>query len=132
MTLTNEQALTSLEHAIEYVRLSTNADNGNDQFDAAHILIEAHQAIGPCGQIPSWMFTHIRRNAAITLEHAIARLGYYGADGWPNCSDDVRDAVHIIQHTKWGIEAMDSPASNRFWDAQRREYNQTLTENGII
>jgi hypothetical protein len=51
---TNEDTLNTLEHAIEHVRQATNADNGNDQFDAAHILIEAHQAIGPCGSIPSW------------------------------------------------------------------------------
>ena len=50
----NESALETLEHAIKHVERETNADNGNDQFDAAHILIEAHQAIGPCGRVPSW------------------------------------------------------------------------------
>lgn len=52
---TNEQVLTLLEHAIAHNEAATNADNGNDRFDACHILIEAHQAIGPCGQIPSWV-----------------------------------------------------------------------------
>lgn len=52
--MTNEYAFTVLEHAIEHVRQATNADNGNDQFDASHMLIEAWQAIGPSGQIPSW------------------------------------------------------------------------------
>src|ERR1700693_4769627 len=52
--MTNEHACTVVEHAIEYVRQQTNAENGNDQFDASHVLIEAHQAIGPCGAIPSW------------------------------------------------------------------------------
>lgn len=74
----------------------------------------------------------MRREAAVRLEHSIARLGYYGADGWPNCSDDVREAVHIIQHAKWNLEAMNSPASNRFWDEQRRDYGRMLTEKGIL
>ena len=52
--MTNEWALVMIEHAIEHVRLQTNADNGNDQFDANSILIEAHKAVGPYGQIPSW------------------------------------------------------------------------------
>lgn len=51
---TNESVYETLEHAIKHVESRTNADNGNDQFDAAHILIEAYQAIGPCGQVPSW------------------------------------------------------------------------------
>jgi hypothetical protein len=52
--LTNEDACTVLEHASKHILEATNADNGNDQFDAAHILIEAHKAVGPWGQIPSW------------------------------------------------------------------------------
>ena len=52
--MNNETILATIEHAIEHVRANTSADNGNDQFDAAHILIEAHQAIGPRGQVPSW------------------------------------------------------------------------------
>ena len=69
----------------------------------------------------------IRRDAALMLEHAIARIGYYGHDGWPNVdNDNVCDAAHIMQHRKWSLEAMDSPASNRFWDEQRRDYNAML------
>jgi len=77
--------------------------------------------------------TSIRRDAAVRLDHTIARLGYYGADGWPKTNDDdLGDAVHIIQHAKWGIEAMNSPASNRFWAEQRREYNDMLMTIGRI
>ena len=52
--MTNEDAYEAIEHAIEYVERNTNADNGNDCFDAVHLLIEAHKAVGPLGQIPSW------------------------------------------------------------------------------
>jgi len=51
---THEAILTMLEHAIEHNRLATNADNGNDRFDACHILIQAHKAVGPWGKFPSW------------------------------------------------------------------------------
>ena len=132
MTLSHEQTLTLLEHAIEHVRQATNADNGNDQFDAAHILIEAHQAIGPNRAIPSWMITRIRRNAAITLEHAIARLGHYDAQGWLTCPENDTEAIHIIQNAKWTLEAMDSSASNRFWETERNKYNLMLVDNDIV
>ncbi len=52
--MTNENALETLEGAMEYINQTTNAENGNDQFDAYHILVEAWKAVGPCGQIPSW------------------------------------------------------------------------------
>ena len=65
----------------------------------------------------------IRRDAAIRLDHAIARLGYWNYNG--QCD---RDAVHLIQNAKWSLEAMDSPASNRFWSEQRQEYNAMLME----
>jgi len=76
------------------------------------------------------MTTHVvetRRNAAVILEHAIARLGYYGTDGWFNPNSDL-DAVHIIRQAKWSLEAMDSPASSRFWNEQRRAYDQMFEQ----
>ena len=62
-----------------------------------------------------------RRQAAVTLDHAIARIGYWGTN-----DKDILDAAHIIQHAKWSLEAMDSPATNRFWDEQRRMYRELV------
>lgn len=72
----------------------------------------------------------IRRNAVVILEHAIARIGAWDAEGWLTDKCD-RDAVYLLQHAQWGLEAMDSPASNRFWDEQRREYDAMIAELGV-
>jgi len=74
----------------------------------------------------------IRRNAAVILEHAIARIGYWASDGWPNCDNDTLKAGQLMQHVKWGIEAMDSPAVNRFWTQKRLEYEAMLVSEGIV
>jgi hypothetical protein len=72
----------------------------------------------------------IRRNAAVQLDHAIARMGYWNHEFYVDAADS--EAIWIIQNAKWSIEAMDSPASNRFWDDERRKYNEILTTIGAI
>jgi hypothetical protein len=64
----------------------------------------------------------VRRNSAVILEHAIARLGYWDAQGWLTVSEEVSDAISLLQHAKWGLEAMDSPACNRYWTKLRMDY----------
>ena len=75
-----------------------------------------------------YMALNIRRDAALKLEHAIARIGYWSDT--PN--EDVYQAAWIIQNAKWSLEAMDSPASNRFWDGQRNDYDDMLVAIGRV
>ena len=70
----------------------------------------------------------IRRNAVVMLDHAIARIGQWDAQGWLTVDDDTREAIFTLQHAKWSLEAMDSPASNRFWERQRCEYDRLVLE----
>ena len=66
-----------------------------------------------------------RKKAVQTLEHAIKHIGRWDSDGWLTADCD-HDAIHELNHAKWGLEAMDSPATNRFWDEQRREYQRMI------
>jgi hypothetical protein len=50
--MTNEQALTTIEHAISYL-LTSNQTHAEIN-DACDILYAGHKAIGPLGEIPSW------------------------------------------------------------------------------
>ena len=52
----NEQAFTILEHAIAYLSTHGYLDTSGDAEAIAtlYTLYEAHKAIGPRGQIPSW------------------------------------------------------------------------------
>jgi rubredoxin len=50
--VTNEDALTMLEHAIDYLGTRGYPDDGI--MLAIGTLYEAHKAVGPLGQIPSW------------------------------------------------------------------------------
>lgn len=70
----------------------------------------------------------IRRQAIVTLEHAIARIGFWDAQGWLATDDDTREAVFTLQQAKWSLEAMDSPASfnKRFWTEERQKYDAML------
>lgn len=63
-----------------------------------------------------------RKYAIERLEHAIRR--FTGDDGWPIGGES--DTVHTLRHCQWGLEAMDYPVSNRFWDGQRREYAEMI------
>lgn len=67
----------------------------------------------------------IRRNAVVILQHAQARIGKWDAQGWLTGECD-HDAVFALQHAQWSLEAMDSLATNRFWNEQRREYDEML------
>ncbi len=72
----------------------------------------------------------IRRNAAVQLDHAIARLGYWNHEHYVDAVDS--EAICIIQHAKWSLEAMDSPASNRFWAGETAKYNEMLDAIGVL
>lgn len=50
--VTNEEALTMVEHAISY--LSTRGYPDDSILLAIGTLYEAHKAVGPLGQVPSW------------------------------------------------------------------------------
>jgi hypothetical protein len=55
--MSNEQALTIIEHAINHLKLSDAYWHNEDYLGierAITILHEAHKSIGPLGQIPSW------------------------------------------------------------------------------
>jgi hypothetical protein len=56
--MTNEKALTMVEHAIDYLSGFFGNWYYNTDDDAVLLAIgtlhEAHKAIGPLGQIPSW------------------------------------------------------------------------------
>lgn len=56
--MTNEQAFTMLEHAVEYIKNEYPWTNERGQYlvfnQTVNTLVEAHKAIGPLGQIPSW------------------------------------------------------------------------------
>jgi hypothetical protein len=66
-----------------------------------------------------------RKQAVSVLEHAIEYLARYDKDGWlTNDCDCI--AIYALQHAKWGLEAMDAPVTNRFWDEQRREYRRRV------
>lgn len=55
--MTNESALTMVEHAIEHLRQSDAYWHNEDYLPterAINTLFEAHKAVGPLGQIPSW------------------------------------------------------------------------------
>lgn len=66
-----------------------------------------------------------RKQACTILEHAIGHIARYDSGGWLT-NDCDGDAVYALRHALWGLEAMDSPATNRFWDEQRREYGLML------
>lgn len=66
-----------------------------------------------------------RRKAVVILEHAIARIGAYDAEGWLTNECD-HDAVHTLRNAKWSLEAMDSPAVNRFWTQERLKYDDMV------
>ena len=51
-TVSNEECYTILEHAIDY--LETLGYPDDSILAAVQTLREAHKAIGPLGQIPSW------------------------------------------------------------------------------
>lgn len=66
--MTNEETFTALEHAIAYL-------GDRDRF-AVSILVEAHKAIGPMGQVPSWETI----NTVTALDKTITL--YRAKDSW--------------------------------------------------